>query len=214
MRKVMKNLAYGFGIFSMIVLIGNCAFNSEKKKEVVKPDNTYVNVLKKEQVKLEAEYRQQICKLKNEKDSLLKVVSEKKHRLIVYQVKADQLEEKLTSVLAVSDSSKQYSSEITPLVNSYVEIQREKDSACVESIIGLETVIANQDTIILIQNKEKDNLKELQRQQELQAINLTEQLNIAYKQQRKSAIKSKLLSGAVIILSGFASALLINQSFK
>lgn len=214
MRKVMKNLAYGFGIFSMIVLIGTCAFNTDKKKEAVKPDNTYINVLKKEQAKLEAKYQQQICKLKNQKDSLLKVVSEKKHSLIVYQVKADQLEEKLTNALAISDSSKQYSSEITPLVNSYVEIQRQKDSACVESIVNLETVIASQDTVILIQNKEKDNLKELQRQQELQAINLTEQLNVAYKQQRKAAIKSKLLSGAVIILSGFASALLINQSLK
>jgi hypothetical protein len=214
MRKVMKNLAYGFGIFSMIVLIGTCAFNSDKKPPEVKTDSTYIKVLKQEHVKLEAEYQKQIFVLKHEKDSLLKVVSEKKQKLITYQVKSDALENQLAEVLSVSDSAQRYSADLTPLVNSYVEIQHAKDSACVASIVSLETIVANQDSVIFIQNKEKDNLKALKKEQELQAQNLTEQLNVAYKQQRRSAIKSKLLSGAVIILTGFASALLINQSLK
>jgi hypothetical protein len=78
----------------------------------------------------------------------------------------------------------------------------------------MEILAGKQDSVIVIQNNEKDNFMELQKQQELNALRLTEQLNTAYKQQRKTLLKSRLLSGTLILISGFTSVLLINQTLK
>lgn len=214
MRNVFKNLGIGFGIFTIIVLIGTCTFNQKGNPPPVQPDNSYVKILKAKQVELDSAYQKHFQILQKEKDSLIHLVSEKKKSLSIYRYKSNELEHQLREVLAKVDSSKVLNDSISPLAEIYFAIQQERDSACNESIRALEVVGFKQDSVIIFQNLEKDNLKALQKEQEQKEISLTQQLNTAYKQQKKDVLKSRILTGTLILISGFASALLINQTLK
>lgn len=214
MKNVFKNLGIGIGIFALIVLIGTCAFKQNESTPISEPDNSYINFLKDKQTELNFTYKKHFYTLQREKDSLIKLVSDKKKSLSVYRYKSKELEQQLRQVLARVDSSKILNDSVSPLAEIYFAIQQERDSACNQSIRAMEIIAAKQDSVIVIQNREKDNFMELQKQQELNALRLTEQLNTAYKQQRKTILKSKLLSGTLILVSGFTSALLINQTLK
>jgi hypothetical protein len=214
MKNVFKNLGIGIGIFALIVLIGTCAFKQNESPPISEPDNSYINFLKEKQAELNFIYKNHFYTLQREKDSLMQLVSDKKKSLSVYRYKSKELEQQLRQVLAKVDSSKILNDSVSPLAEIYFAIQQERDSACNQSIRAMEIIAAKQDSVIVIQNREKDNFMELQKQQELNALRLTEQLNTAYKQQRKTILKSRLLSGTLILVSGFTSALLINQTLK
>ena len=214
MKNVFKNLGIGIGIFALIVLIGTCAFKQNESPPISESDNSYINFLKDKQTELNITYKKHFYTLQREKDSLIQLVSEKKKSLSIYRYKSKELEQQLRYVLATVDSSKILNDSVSPLAEIYFAIQQERDSACNQSIRAMEIIAAKQDSVIVIQNREKDNFMELQKQQELNALRLTEQLNTAYKQQRKTILKSRLLSGTLILVSGFTSALLINQTLK
>ncbi len=214
MRKVFKNLGIGIGIFALIVLIGTCTFKQNESPPIIQPDNSYINFLKEKQTELNITYKKHFYTLQREKDSLMQLVSDKKKTLAAYRYKSKELEQQLIRVIATVDSSKVLKDSIRPLAETYFAIQQERDSACNQSIRAMEIIAAKQDSVIVIQNREKDNFMELQKQQELNALRLSEQLNTAYKQQRKTILKSRLLSGTLILVSGFTSALLINQTLK
>ncbi|MBL7935079.1 MAG: hypothetical protein JNM51_04640 [Bacteroidia bacterium] len=214
MRNVFKNLGIGFGIFTLIVLMGTCICNHKETPVAVQPDNSYIKVLKAKQTELDSAYQKHVQILKREKDSLIFLVSEKKKSLSIYRYKSNELENQLRVVLAKVDSSNVLNDSISPLAETYFAIQLQRDSACNESIRALEIVGFKQDSVILFQNLEKDNLKALQKEQEQKEIYLTQQLNTAYKQQKKAVLKSRILTGTLILISGFTSALLINQTLK
>ncbi len=214
MKNVFKNLGIGIGIFVLIVLIGTCAFKQNESPPISESDNSYINFLKEKKTELNFRYKKHFYTLQREKDSLMQLVSDKKKSLSIYRYKSKELEQQLRQVLATVDSSKILNDSISPLAEIYFAIQQERDSACNQSIRAMEIIAAKQDSVIVIQNREKDNFMELQKQQELNALRLTEQLNTAYKQQRKTILKSRLLSGTLILVSGFTSALLINQTLK
>lgn len=214
MRKVFRNLGIGFGIFALIVFMGTCVFNYKETPPPIQPDNSYVKVLKAHQTILDSAYQKQYLLLKREKDSLIHLVSEKKKALAIYRYKSNELEQQLRTVIVKADSSKVLNDSITPLADLYFTIQHEKDSACNESIRALEVVGFRQDSVIMFQNLEKDNLRALQKEQEQKEIYLTKQLNTAYKQQKRDVLKSRVLTGTLILISGFTSALLINQTLK
>lgn len=214
MRKVFKNLGIGFGIFTIIVLIGTCVFDQKDNPPPIQPDNSYVKVLKNKQAQLDSAYQEHVYILQKEKDSLIQLVSEKKKSLSVYRYKSKELEFQLREVLSKYDSSKVLKDSVSPLIENYFAIQQQRDSACTQSVRALEVVAFKQDSVIVFQNLEKDNLKALQKEQEQKELHLTEQLNTAYKEQRKVIFKNKILSGTLILISGFTSALLINQTLK
>ena len=214
MKKVIQNLGIGFGIFALIVLIGTCTFKQNESPPIVQPDSSYLNFLKDKQTELNFTYKKHFYTLQREKDSLIQLVSNKKKLLSVYRYKSNALEQQLREALVKVDSANIITDSISPLADIYFAIQQERDSACTQSIRAMELLTRKQDSAIVIQNREKDNFLELQKQQELNALRLTEQLNTAYKQQRRAILKSRLLSGTLILLSGFTSALLINQTLK
>jgi hypothetical protein len=214
MRKVFKNLGIGIGIFALIVLVGTCTFKQNESPPILQPDNSYISFLKEKQTELNFTYKKHFYTLQREKDSLIQLVSDKKKTLSIYRYKSNALEQQLREALAKVDSTTILPDSISPLAEIYFAIQQERDSACNQSIRAMEMLTRKQDSVIVIQNSEKDNFMELQKQQELNALRLTEQLNTAYKQQRKTILKSRLLSGTLILISGFTSALLINQTIK
>lgn len=214
MRNVFKNLGIGFGIFALIVFIGTCTFKQKENPPPIQTDTSYVKVLKDKQAELQKKYNKQIVSLKHAKDSLEVVIVKNKQVLAAYRYKSNVLEKQLITLIEKSNSSRIVSDSIRPLAENYIDIQQERDSTCTQSMQALEILGAKKDNIIFIQKQEKDNFRELQKEQEQRALNLTEQLNTAYKQQRKTALKNRILAGTLILLSGFTSALLINQTLK
>ena len=214
MRTVFRNLGIGFGIFVLIILIGICTFNQKENPPAIQTDTSYVKVLKEKQADLQKKYDKQIVSLKHAKDSLGAVIIKNKQVLAAYRYKSNVMEKQLITLIEKFNSSRIVSDSIRPLAENYIDIQQERDSTCNQSMQALEILGAKKDNIIFIQKQEKDNFRELQKEQEQRALNLTEQLNTAYKQQRKTALKNRILAGTLILLSGFTSSLLINQTLK
>ncbi len=214
MKNIFKNFGIAFGIFAIIILIGTCTFTKNEPQPPPPPENSYINFLKEKQTELNFTYKKHFYTLQREKDSLIQLVSDKKKTLSIYRNKSNALEQQLREALVKVDSASVLPDSISPLVEIYFAIQQERDSTCNQSIRAMELLAGKQDSVIVIQNQQKDNYRELQKEQELRAMQLTEQLNTAYKQQRKTVLKSRILSGTLILISGFTSALLINQTLK
>lgn len=214
MRNVLKNFGIAFGIFALIVFVGTCVFNNQTASPPIQTDTSYVKVLHKNQVSFNKAYEKQINLLKHAKDSLINLVSNNKNMLSKYRVKSKALEQKLITLLTKQDSSRIVNDSISPLSQIYFGIQEQRDSASNQSVTALEVLGVKRDSVIIIQNQEKENYRALQKEQEQRALQLTEQLNTAYKQQKKVLLKSRILTGTLILISGFSSALLINQTLK
>ncbi len=215
MRNTFKNLGIGIGIFELIVFIGTCSFNHRQNPPPpAQTDTNYIKVLKEKQAELNTAYKKLVDDLQTANDSLSKSISIHKATLSVYRERSNKLEKQLINLITQSDSTKTVNDSISPLTENYFDIQHERDSTCNQTIRALELISAKKDSVIVIQNREKDNYRDLQKEQEQQALQLTEQLNTAYKQQRKANLKSKIGAGALLLMTGFASALLIHQTLK
>ena len=213
MRNTIKNFAIAFGLFTIIVMIGTCHVNNTNKPEKITLDTSLLNSYKEKVNALQFEFEKQIHVLKTTKDSLQNLVKGNKKTIAVLRLNSKQLEIRIKSNLQRADSTMINDSLKTNTLN-YIALQNERDSLCNESINTLEIMASKQDSIIGFQNKETDNLKDLILQNELRERYLTEQLNTAYKVQRKIVFRNKCLAGALFMMTGFASALLINQKLK
>ncbi len=213
MRNTVKNFAIAFGLFALVFMIGTCHVNNVNKPEKIPLYTALLNSYKEKVNALQFEFEKQIHVLKTTKDSLQNLVKGNKKTIAVLRLNSKQLEIHIKSDLQRADSTMINDSLKTNTLN-YIAAVNQRDSLCNESINTLEIVASKQDSIIGFQNKEKDNLKDLIRQNELRERYLTEQLNTAYKVQRKIVFRNKFLAGSLFIMTGFASALLINQTLK
>ncbi len=213
MRNTVKNLAIGFGLFALVFMIGTCHVNNTNKTDKIPIDTSLINSYKEKINALQSEFEKQIHVLKTSKDSLQTVVKGNKKTIAVLRNQSKLLEVQIKNTLQNTDSIWDSDSLKTNTLN-YITSVNQRDSLCNESINTLEIVASKQDSIIGFQNKEKDNLKDLILQNELRERYLTEQLNTAYKVQRKTVFRNKFVAGALFMMTGFASALLINQTLK
>lgn len=213
MKSTFKNFALAFAVFTFVFILGTCGVKQLKKDDVKQTDTTTLNSLKNKVSELELQYRFQINKLVKSKDSLRKQFE--KSKMILRKVKANSKvkEESLVTILD-KDTSSYVVDSIKPLTLQYIAIQIEKDSICNESIRILEVVGTKQDSIINLKNKELINLNDLNKIYSLRELTLTEQLNTAYKAQRKAVLKAKVFKGMALLLTGISGALIINQTLK
>ncbi len=213
MRNVTRNFSIAFGLFALVFMIGTCHVNNTPKPENIPIDTSLFHSYKEKVNILQLEYEKQIHALSNSKDSLHQVVRENKKTISQLKFYSNQLRDKITQTLNKPDSCLAKDSlKINTL--DYIAIQNQRDSICNINTNALEILASKQDSIIVFQNKEQDNLKDLIKQNELRERHLTEQLNTAYKQQRKINFTNKFCASALILMTGFASALLINQTLK
>ena len=213
MKNVLKNFAIAFSVFALVVMIGTCHVNKTDKPENIPLDTLLINSYKQKVNELQSEFEKQIHVLNISKDSLQHLVTSTKKTIRVLSGQSKLLELQIKNDLQKADSSLVTDSLKTNTLN-YIAIQNERDSMCNESINTLELIASKQDSILLFKDKQSNNLKDLLKQNELREQYLTEQLNTAYKQQRKILFRNKVCAGALILLSGFTSALLINQTLK
>ncbi|MBA2611305.1 MAG: hypothetical protein H0U95_04985 [Bacteroidetes bacterium] len=214
MRNVIKNFCIAIVAFALVFFVGTCAFNSNAKQNKPPTDSTYLEHLKTKQIDFEAQYKKEVFVLKKSNDSLLALVKTDKKTYQSLQTKSKQIEVSIKQQFSLNDTAGSLKDSLQTLTEHYIALQNEKDSICHETISTLEIVASKKDSIVFIQETNLTNLKEIQRQNELRERQLTEELNTAYKQQRKSVFKSKFFVGAFLVVSGIATALMINQNLK
>jgi hypothetical protein len=172
---------------------------------------------KAEKIKLIASYEARLSNLQEANDSLSKVVVQKKQTLAAYRFKEKFLQERLKEQVGRKDTSRfsaVVQDSIPQLVDSLVFTSQQSDTACDQTIRELENQVANRDSTIFLHRNVEDNLREVQKRQELSNQYLTEQLNTAFKNQRKRSRQNKLLAGGLLILSGITTSILLTHSLK
>ena len=215
MKPFFKNILIGFAVLICIVCIGTCTLNKtipDKPPAII--DTTFVGKWKAKKEFLLKRYDEELIKLQTENDSLKGEVGLKKKLLFVYRSKSNVLENRLKVFAKKLDSSRVYAESLSPLADSLVNAQTLNDSTCNQMIRALEQVVANRDSSISVYKNETATLRDLRKEQADREQLLTEQLNIAFKNQKRIALKGKFIAGGLILLSGFTSALLINQHIK
>lgn len=213
MKNALKNFAIAFSVFTLVIIVGTCQVNKTEKPETIPIDTLLINSYKQKVNELQTEYENQIDAIRKTKDSLQNLVLSNKKTIRVLNGQSKLLEIQIKNELQNSDSTfVKDSLKIKTL--EYITIQNERDSICNGSINTLELIASKQDSILMFKDKQNNNLKDLLKQNELREQYLTEQLNTAFKHQRKILLKNKLCAGALILLSGFTTAILINQTLK
>ena len=214
MKNVIRNLSIGFGLFIIIVCIGTCALHTSKPTRPPSTDTSYIEELHHRQQQLHIHYQKQYDALQHVKDSLSLQIKRHKQTLNSYRAKSERLEKQLMDLALRTDSAKALQDSISPLTMAYIHMQHERDSSCTQTIRALEFIGTKKDSVITIQCQEIETNRALQEQQRKQTELLTQQLNTAYKEQKRAVLKSKIGAGAMLILSGFINVLIINKSLK
>jgi|688.fasta_scaffold234798_3 hypothetical protein len=213
MKSIFKNFALALAVFSFVFILGTCGV-SQLKKETAEPiDTNMVHLMKEKVGELQKHYKNQIHSLEKSTDSLKNYFVKSQKTLTKLRTATKLSEQKLVKQLD-SDTSQFVNDSIKPALINYIALQLEKDSICKESINTLQLVSTKQDSIISLKNKELLNLYDLTKFYQQREQILTEELNTAYKSQRKVLLKAKLFKGMAILLTGVSSALIINQTLK
>lgn len=186
--------------------------------EKVKPDKTEINKTEVKAESIDKSYNVAFEKLKTYSDSLQKELSFTQSKLKATKFKLNEsqtalvaLAEKKSDTLSFEqllndcDSLKQQ----TLLYITWVDsIQTIYDT----NIVQLQEMVAIKDSQIVVCNSSYAQLKGLLDENLERERKLTEDLNTAYKSQRRKVLQNKLLAGGMLILSGIATTLYINAN--
>lgn len=205
------------GILSLLMLaIVTCNYQCKQVAKSVSElqDTTIFNSLKKVHLKIEKKYNEQLVQLNITKGSLGKEVEKNKRMLSAYQIKARNMKEQLRDAISKADSNVVSQDTLSKLSEAYFNVQYQSDSLCLETIENLQSVIENRDSSIVIHEQVEDNLRDLQKEQELRTQYLTEQINTFHKQLKRKSRQNKILKGGIFLLTGIATSLIIIQAAK
>lgn len=186
--------------------------------EKVKPDKTEIN---KTEVKAESiynSYNVAFEKLKTHSDSLQKELSFTKSKLKATKLKLSQSQTALVTLAKKKSDTLSF----VQLLNdcdslkqqtlAYVAWVDSTQSIYDTNIVQLQEMVAIKDSQIVVCNSSYAQLKGLLDENLERERKLTEDLNTAYKSQRRKVLQNKLLVGGMLILSGIATTLYINAN--
>jgi hypothetical protein len=91
------------------------------------------------------------------------------------------------------------------------QLSNEQDSLCGLTINSLHQAVAIRDTQIVMCNRTYQSIFDLQKENLKRQQQLADELNTAYKQNKKKRFKSKLLSCGLMIMTGITTALFIKS---
>lgn len=213
MKRVPLVILFTALITGLFLSLSTC--NTDKK---VKPDKTQVAKAEVQLNSTDKAYKVAFEKLKVHSDSLQKELSQTQSKLRVAKFKLNQsqislvaLAEKKSDTLNLGqllndcDSLKQQSLEYVALVDS---TQSYYDT----SVSQLKEMVATKDSQIVVCTASYSQLKGLLDENLERERKLTEDLNTAYKSQRRKVLQNKLLAGGMLLLSGIATTLYINAN--
>lgn len=202
---------------SLVLLMLSIFTCNYQRKQIAKSlaerqDTTIFNSLKAAHLKIQKGYTAQLDKLNKTNDSLGKEVKINKRELAVYKAKANYLRDELKVKATRSDTNN--CDVIKNIALRYIEANNQTDSLCTETIKSLEAVIANRDSSVVTHHNLENDLRELQREQDLRAQYLSEQINVFHKQLKRKVRQNIFLKGGLFVVTSVSTALLISQAIK
>ena len=207
-------------LFICIGIFATCEFTKQVQSAAnpETPDTLFLSQWRREkQAKLDivSYYEKELTRLQRDNDSMQVLVTESKKAVSAYRFKAKHFQQELKQAIALVIPKDSLGKDtLSPILDSLIVYQQQSDTACDETITVLETMVANRDSSLLFHKQIEYNLREVQKDQELRTNYLTEQLNTAFKSQKKKSQQNKLLTGGILILSGFTTSILITQRLK
>lgn len=168
---------------------------AEIKKDIKFENNQIDNAHKK--------YQQQIKQYEFKTDSLSKQNKDLSFRLNTARKLLKQQQTKVVSNIPC-DTLKQEVLVLNGLTNN-------ADSLCTESINSLNQSIAIRDTQLTFCNRNYQSLFDLQKENRIREQQLTDELKVAYKQNKRKRFESKMLSAGLMIMTGITTTLFIKS---
>lgn len=186
--------------------------------EKVKPDKTEIIKASEKADGIDNAYNKAFEKLKTHSDSLQKELSATQSKLKATKFKLNQsqvalvaLAEKRSDTLSFEqllndcDSLKQRTLAYVAWVDSTQYIYE-------SNISQLENLVATKDSQVVICRASYSQIKGLLDENLERERKLSDDLNTAYKSQRRKVLQNKLLAGGMLMLSGIATTLYINAN--
>lgn len=207
-------------LFICIGIFATCEFTKQVQSAANSEttDTLFLSQWRREkQAKLDlvSYYEKELTRLQRDNDSMQVLVTESKKAVSAYRFKAKHFQQELKQAIALVIPKDSLGADtLSPILDSLIVYQQQSDTACDETITVLETMVANRDSSLLFHKQIEYNLREVQKDQELRTNYLTEQLNTAFKSQKKKSRQNKLLTGGILILSGFTTSILITQRLE
>ena len=193
--------AFIIGIVVCFIAVKSCNNKShqaniaEIKKDIKFENNQIDNAHKK--------YQQQIKQYELKTDSLSKQNKDLSFRLNNARKLLKQQQTKVVSIIPC-DTLKQEVLVLNGLTNNV-------DSLCTESINSLNQSIAIRDTQLTFCNRNYQSLFDLQKENRIREQQLTDELKVAYKQNKRKRFESKMLSAGLMIMTGITTTLFIKS---
>jgi len=193
--------AFIIGIVVCFIAVKSCndkphqANIAEIKKDIKFENNQIDNAHKK--------YQQQIKQYELKTDSLSKQNKDLSFRLNTARKLLKQQQTKIVSIIPC-DTLKQEVLVLNGLTNN-------ADSLCTESINSLNQSIAIRDTQLTFCNRNYQSLFDLQKENRIREQQLTDELKVAYKQNKRKRFESKMLSAGLMIMTGITTTLFIKS---
>jgi hypothetical protein len=215
MQKIRNGLLLVAALLIGIIGIVTCNTKTHNNDSGTSELNTRIlNQWKAERKALAIKYQNEINVLQEENISLKEEAQTKKQHLSAYRLKASILEDQLKKILSKADSSNIFPNSALEVAQSYFEVQALNDTTCDQTITVLETQVANRDSVIVIQNHSLSNFRDLEKEQDMRTQLLDEELNTAYKAQKKKIRQNRLLTCGMVFISGITTTVLIKQKIK
>ncbi len=199
----MKQLISAFiiGLVVCFIAVNSCSDKphqvniAEIKKHMQFENNQIDNSHKK--------YQQQIKQYELKTDSLSKKNKDLSFRLNNARILLKQQQTKVVSNIPC-DTLKQEVLVLNGLINN-------ADSMCIENISSLNQSIAIRDTQLIFCNRNYQSLFDLQKENRMREQQLTDELKIAYKHNKRKRFESKMLSAGLMIMTGITTTLFIKS---
>ncbi|MDI1355344.1 MAG: hypothetical protein PSX36_10520 [bacterium] len=148
-------------------------------------------------------YQQELKQYEFKTDSLTKKNKDLSFRLNNARVLLKQQQTKVVADIPC-DTLKQEVLVLSGLTNN-------ADSLCIENINSLNQSIAIRDTQLIFCNRNYQSLFDLQKENRIREQQLTDELKIAYKQNKRKRFESKMLSAGLMIMTGITTTLFIKS---
>lgn len=197
----------------LFLLFSTCSNDTEH----LKSDKEQIQNAEHEANLVEEYYQNAFINLKSHSDSLEKELSKAQRQLIATKIKLEQskfdvvkLLEKDTTGLSVEQKLNDCDS-LKDEVLDYVFWVDSTQSDYETTITQLHNIVAVKDSEIVICQISYTQLKSISDDNLQRERKLTEDLETAYKQQRKNRIQNKVLAVGFLILSGVTTSLLIQS---
>jgi hypothetical protein len=193
--------AFIIGIAVCFIAVKGC---SDKPHEVnIAEIKKHIQFENKQVDNSHKQYQQEIKQYKLRTDSLSKQNKDLSFRLSNARAL---LKKQQTKVIAdiPCDTLKREIVVLNDLINS-------EDSLCFQSINNLNQSIAIRDSQLVICNRNYQSLFDLQKENRTREQLLTDELNVAYKHNKRKRFESKMLSCGLMIMTGITTTLFIKS---